>query len=72
MMGTASAAESKHPIRCLADWKQVKGWCKRPPVFVENMGSRVNPAWSKTKQSSVVRTLRMGRSQEPDREVRTR
>ena len=35
MMGTASAAESKHPIRCLADGKQVKGWCKRPPVFVE-------------------------------------
>ena len=35
--GMASATESKHPnyIR-----KQVKGWCKRPPVLMETWAAR--------------------------------
>ena len=29
-----SAAESKPPKLALVDWVRVKGWCKRPPVFM--------------------------------------
>ena len=36
------------------------------------MDSQVNPARSKVKQSSVVRTLRMGKPQDLNREVETR
>ena len=38
LAGMASATESKHPNSYVR--KQVKGWCKRPPVFMETWAAR--------------------------------
>ena len=39
LAGMASAAESKQLFPVILEEAMVKGWCKRPPVSMETLGS---------------------------------
>ena len=40
LAGMASAAESKQLLPVMLEEAMVKGWCKRPPVFMETWAAR--------------------------------
>jgi len=40
LVGMASAAESKQLLPAMPEEAMVKGWCKRPPVFMETWAAR--------------------------------
>ena len=40
MAGMESAAESKQLLPAMPERAMVKGWCKRPPVFMETWAAR--------------------------------
>ena len=40
MAGMESAAESKQLLQVMPERAMVKGWCKRPPVFMETWAAR--------------------------------